>query len=50
MKEGDKAVSFCLKGLTPEGKEKEICLDDLLSQGKYIILYFYPRDNTPGCT
>ncbi|NPA12468.1 MAG: peroxiredoxin, partial [Aquificae bacterium] len=30
--------------------EKEICLDDLLSQGKYIILYFYPRDNTPGCT
>ncbi len=19
-------------------------------EGKYIVLYFYPRDNTPGCT
>jgi peroxiredoxin Q/BCP len=20
------------------------------SEGKYIVLYFYPKDNTPGCT
>ncbi len=50
LKEGDKAPDFCLPGLTPEGEEKEICLKDLLSEGKYLILYFYPKDNTPGCT
>ncbi len=50
LKEGDKAPDFCLEGLTPDGDEKEICLKDLLSEGKYIILYFYPKDNTPGCT
>ena len=26
----------------------EICLRDIL--GKWIVLYFYPKDNTPGCT
>ncbi|MDQ1337042.1 MAG: thioredoxin-dependent peroxiredoxin, partial [Campylobacterota bacterium] len=26
----------------------EICLRDL--RGKWIVLYFYPKDNTPGCT
>ncbi|NPA54158.1 MAG: peroxiredoxin [Aquificae bacterium] len=50
LEEKMKAPDFCLPGLTPEGEEKEICLNDLLSQGKYIILYFYPKDNTPGCT
>ncbi len=24
--------------------------DDLASEGKSIILYFYPKDSTPGCT
>ncbi|MBK3332526.1 peroxiredoxin [Persephonella atlantica] len=50
LNEGDKAPEFCLEGLTPEGEEKNICLKDLLSEGKYLILYFYPKDNTPGCT
>ena len=50
LKEGDKAPEFCLEGLTPVGEEKQICLKDLLSEGKYLILYFYPKDNTPGCT
>ena len=50
LKEGDRAPDFCLKGLTPDGEEKDICLKDLLSEGKYLILYFYPKDNTPGCT
>ena len=27
---------------------KETCLKDF--KGKYVILYFYPKDNTPGCT
>ena len=39
-----KAAEFCL----PNQDETEICLRDLA--GKWIILYFYPKDNTPGCT
>ena len=27
---------------------KEVSLSDFL--GKKVVLYFYPRDNTPGCT
>ena len=41
---GDKAPSFCLKNQD----DVEICLRDVL--GRWIVLYFYPRDNTPGCT
>lgn len=26
----------------------EVCLSDL--KGKNVVLYFYPKDNTPGCT
>ncbi|MBN2893337.1 MAG: thioredoxin-dependent thiol peroxidase, partial [Bacteroidales bacterium] len=26
----------------------EICFRDI--KGKWIVLYFYPKDNTPGCT
>jgi len=39
-----KAPEFCLANQD----ETEICLRDLA--GKWIILYFYPKDNTPGCT
>ena len=39
-----KAYEFCL----PNQDEVEICLRDLI--GKWIVLYFYPKDNTPGCT
>ncbi|MFA5353452.1 MAG: peroxiredoxin, partial [Thermodesulfovibrionales bacterium] len=28
----------------------EVCLADLLKEGRAVVLYFYPRDNTPGCT
>jgi peroxiredoxin Q/BCP len=41
---GEKAPEFCL----PNQDDVEICLRDL--KGKWIVLYFYPRDNTPGCT
>ena len=44
LKEGDKAPFF--KGINQEGKE--ISLDDY--KGKKLILYFYPKDNTSGCT
>lgn len=41
---GTKAPEFCL----PNQDNVEICLRDL--KGKWIVLYFYPKDNTPGCT
>lgn len=44
LKAGDKAPSF--KGINQDGKE--IKLSDY--SGKKLILYFYPKDNTPGCT
>ncbi|MBC2578501.1 thioredoxin-dependent thiol peroxidase [Peptostreptococcus russellii] len=44
MKIGDKAPDFTL----PDKDGKEVSLSDY--KGKKIILYFYPKDNTPGCT
>lgn len=44
LKEGDKAPLF--KGINQDGKE--ISLDDF--RDKKLILYFYPKDNTSGCT
>ena len=41
---GNKAPSF-----TPMGDDgKEYSLEDY--KGKKVLLYFYPKDNTPGCT
>jgi len=48
LKEGDKAPDFCLEGIDEEGKEVKVCLKDMLGQN--LIIYFYPKDNTPGCT
>ena len=50
LKEGMKAPDFCLVGIDETGKEREYCLSGLLKEGKHIVIYFYPRDNTPGCT
>jgi len=44
LKAGDTAPAFCLK----DSAEKKVCLKDF--KGKWVILYFYPKDNTPGCT
>jgi peroxiredoxin Q/BCP len=41
---GDIAPGFCL----PDKDKKMVCLKDF--KEKYVILYFYPKDNTPGCT
>ena len=38
------APAFCLPGVDIE----KVCLDQF--RGKWVVLYFYPRDNTPGCT
>jgi len=50
IKSGDKAPNFCLNGIDEAGQEQEFCLSDLLKHKRQIILYFYPKDNTPGCT
>ena len=44
LKVGDKAPSYL--GVNQDGKE--INLADYA--GKKVVLYFYPKDNTPGCT
>ena len=41
---GTQVEDFCL----PNQDEEEICFRDI--KGKWIVLYFYPKDNTPGCT
>ena len=42
--EGKKAPAFSLEG--NDGKTHS--LDDY--KGKTVVIYFYPKDNTPGCT
>ncbi|CCY63108.1 putative uncharacterized protein [Clostridium sp. CAG:967] len=37
-----------LNGIDAEGIEKEYSLADF--KGKKFVLYFYPKDNTSGCT
>ena len=44
LKEGDLAPGFTAN---TNGGGK-VSLSDF--EGKHVILYFYPRDNTPGCT
>jgi len=44
LKEGDNAPDFCL----PDQDDEEVCLEGFL--GRWVVLYFYPRDNTKGCT
>jgi peroxiredoxin Q/BCP len=44
IKEGDKALAFSGKNQNGE----QITIEQF--KGKKLILYFYPKDNTPGCT
>lgn len=41
---GDPAPHFVM----PSAEGGEVSLSQL--KGKWVVLYFYPRDNTPGCT
>lgn len=42
--EGTVAPDFCLQ----DSGGREVCLRSF--SGKWVVLYFYPRDNTSGCT
>ena len=44
LETGDKAPDFTL----PNQDGKKVKLSDL--KGQWVLLYFYPKDNTPGCT
>jgi len=44
LQAGEKAPDFCLQ----DQDGNEVCLKAF--RGKWVVLYFYPRDNTPGCT
>lgn len=44
LKIGDKVPDFKL----PADGNKQITLSEM--QGKNIVIYFYPKDDTPGCT
>ena len=44
IKENTKAPNFALPSTNGENQK----LKDLL--GKYVVIYFYPKDDTPGCT
>ena len=44
IRTGSKAPEFTLK----DDQNKVVSSKDL--RGKWIILYFYPKDETPGCT
>ena len=44
IEEGKPAPTFTLRSDTGE----EVSLEDL--RGRSVVLYFYPKDDTPGCT
>ena len=44
LKVGDKAPDFTL----PTGTGEQLSMKDL--RGKKVVLYFYPKDDTSGCT
>lgn len=46
--EGDLAPDFSLRGIDRDGEAVEVRLSEL--RGTPVVLYFYPRDDTPGCT
>ena len=44
LKEGNKSFDFALK-------DKDGKLHKLLDiKSNYVVVYFYPKDSTPGCT
>ena len=46
LETGQKAPNFCIED--NDGNTHD--LEALNTSGKTVILYFYPRDSTPGCT
>jgi len=54
LKEGDKLPASVLKGsfeaTFDDGDGQTVTLGELAPAGKTLVLFFYPKDSTPGCT
>lgn len=55
LKEGDKVPAALLRAsfdasFAGSDTAKPVTLAELGSSGKMLVLYFYPKDSTPGCT
>ncbi len=49
LKAGDPAPDFCELAVGGNyGVGREVCLENF--RGSPLVLYFYPKDDTPGCT
>jgi thioredoxin-dependent peroxiredoxin len=48
LSEGDRAPDFTLEGVRGQDETIRVSLADL--RGRPVVLYFYPKDDTPGCT
>ena len=44
------APVFTLPAALPDGRQSTIRLSDFKQRQEGLVLYFFPRDNTPGCT
>lgn len=49
LEPGNKAPSFQLRGIDAKGQERDFSLGELMGE-KGVLVYFYPKDDTPGCT
>jgi thioredoxin-dependent peroxiredoxin len=47
-KQGEQAPDFALAGVNGEGDTVRVRLSEL--RGQPVVLYFYPKDDTSGCT
>jgi thioredoxin-dependent peroxiredoxin len=48
LERGGEAPDFTLRGIDGDGEEVVVRLSEL--RGRWVVLYFYPKDDTPGCT
>jgi thioredoxin-dependent peroxiredoxin len=48
VSEGERAPEFTLDGMRGGDEAVRVSLADL--RGRPVVLYFYPKDDTPGCT
>ncbi len=44
------APDFSLPGIDESGNQLDYTLEEFLFRGKLLVIYFYPKDDTPGCT
>lgn len=50
IKEGERVSNFTLPGIDEKGIQRVFTLKELLDDKNFLVLYFYPKDNTPGCS